>query len=226
MVPVRPATSSDTSAAKRAGFTLMELMIVVVIVAIMAMTVAPSLSEALIGNRHSNAAMHLVRFGRQIRSQAIATNTAQLMHYVKADTGGLGRIQRYVGMTNKCLQSRWDLAMGDADKGAKAAWAFDMLEFNPGGSTDDTKHQVIGLYAIAQALPELADGSPDLSSPKDEAFICYQPDGMAYATFVDEASLEVMADGVEFVFRRTLNATKHGVDRVVLFPASGNARLK
>jgi prepilin-type N-terminal cleavage/methylation domain-containing protein len=214
-----PALRGGASA-MRAGFSIVELLIVIVIVGIMAMTVAPSLSEILSGNRHANAAMDLIKFARATRSSAVSSGAAQLMRYVVAGSNNLGAIERYVGLTNRCLQSRWDIAMGgDAGQGAKRALGFDMAAYNPGykPSADDKGQQIIKMTAKSLG-----------NTPKDiatELWLCYQPDGQVYAMY-DSGNLQVQNIDVEFTISRSIQGEKHGVDRKVLFPSGGNARFE
>jgi hypothetical protein len=186
----------------------------------MAMTIAPSMSEVLSGNRHANAAMELVKFARATRSSAVSSGAAQLMRYVVAGSNNLGLIERYVGLNNRCLQSRWDIAMGgDPGQGPRRAWAFDMAAYNPGyaPSDDDKGQQIIKLSA--QSL------GPTTKDITNELWLCYQPDGQVYAMY-DAGGLQVQNIDVEFTISRSIQGEKHGVDRKVLFPSGGNARLE
>src|SRR5690349_2448534 len=134
--------------ARRAGFTIMELMIVLVIIGIMAMTVAPSLSEVLTSNRQSSAAMDLVRFGRRVRSRAVSSGAAQLARFVKRDSNGLGRVELFTGINNKCMQTPWADAIA---AGAVRSQSFDMTDYNTGEDpkVDDEGRAVIELMARA-----------------------------------------------------------------------------
>lgn len=208
-------TSNDTTA--RAGFTVMELMIVLVIIGVMAMTVAPSLSDVLTNNRQASAAMDLVKFGRQIRSRSISSGVAQLMIYRSADSNGLGRIELFPSVNNRCRQSELAWKTG-FDKGVLKpvrALSYDMLDYNPGTNptATDTGRPVIKL---------LAKANDDLS----ELWLCYQPDGLVYASYLAGDPLRVQDIDVEFTIQRKVNGVIQGYDRKAVFPMGGNARLQ
>jgi prepilin-type N-terminal cleavage/methylation domain-containing protein len=217
MAPAPSPTRTDTAAA-RAGFTIMELMIVLVIVGIMAMTVAPSLSEVLSNNRHASAAMDLVRFARRARSQSIATSKAQLVRYESTGSNKLGRLDVFTGINNRCRQTPWADAI---TRGSNRAMAFDMVDYNPTApgytaTLDDTGRQVIALIAT----------NPGSTTALDEVRFCYQPDGLVFAAYIAGDPLRVQTLGVEFRLRRTIDRVKHGADRVVVFPVGGSARMQ
>lgn len=226
--PPLPTRTDSDAAARRAGFTIMELMIVLVIVGIMAMTVAPSLSEILSGSRHASAAMDLVRFVRRARSQSIATSKAQLIRFQSAGSKKLGRIDVYSGMNNRCRQTPWTDNSAVLIPLASRARAFDMTDYNPSAvgvlpGLDDPDRPVIALTARTQPVVE--------ANVLAEVWICYQPDGMVYAaTFVSPPTtaptLRVQDMGVELRLRREIENVQHGKDRLVVLPTGGNARLQ
>lgn len=218
-MPSSARTTSTDIASPRAGFSMVELLIVVVIVGIMAMTVAPSLSEVLSGNRQASAAMDLIKFARATRSAAVSSGAAQLMVFGPSGSNNLGVINRYIGMTNRCLQSRWDIAMGsDPGQGAKRALGFDMAAYNPGykPSDDDKTQQVIKMSAAVLGGDAI----------QTVLWLCYQPDGQVYAMFDAGTVLQIQNVDFEFTISRSIYGEKHGVDRRVLFPAGGNARFE
>jgi len=220
MVSDASPTRTDTAAARRAGFTIMELMIVLVIVGIMAMTVAPSLSEVLGTNRHANAAMDLMRFMRRARSQSIATGKAQLIRFDATGSNKLGRIDVFNGISNRCRQTPWADAIA---RPVNRSRAFDMIDYNPsviGGkpSLDDAHRPVIGLSARVLAIGV---------DPMPEVRVCYQPDGLVYRGWnPDPTVLRVQELELEFRLRRAVDGVRHGEDRLVVLPPGGNARLR
>jgi prepilin-type N-terminal cleavage/methylation domain-containing protein len=214
-------TPTDIATRRRAGFTLMELMIVVVMVAVLALAVAPSMTEVLANNRQTSASMDLIRFARRIRQTAISSGTAHLMHYVQTASNGLGRIQVYRGMNNRCMQTPWNVAMdpGNPQLGPNRNMSFDMIDYNPSdvGSRPgaaDSGRQVIGLL-------EAGAGN------RTELSLCYQPDGMVYAIYGDMTVTMVMQN-VDTVFRivRKIEGVEHGRAREVIFPLGGQARFR
>lgn len=218
--PTLPLPS--TGPAGPAGFTLIELMIVIVIVGIMVMTVAPSLQQLLGDNRQSNAAADLVRIGRLARASAISTGAAHMLRFTESGPAGsnLGLIELYAGMNNKCQQTPWAQAIA-----AGPVAVFDMTEWNPASgaaqpTAADTGRQVITLRA--QTITNA--GTP---TARTALRVCFQPNGDVYTTSADAATQLVMQrDRVRFSIARTITGVSYGRVRQVLFPAAGSARFE
>lgn len=66
---------SETSAVQR-GFTLIELMVTVSVIAILAMVAVPSYNEAMLGSKLNTLANNFVASAHLARSEAIKRNTA------------------------------------------------------------------------------------------------------------------------------------------------------
>ena len=148
----------------RAGFTLIEMMISLTIIAVMAMIIAPSLSEMQLSSRQTGASMDLVRLGRSVRAQAIATGVAHMLRY-NGGPNGVGLIAVHVGMNSSCLQTPWDQTYAAANQDLLPRQFFDMAVYNPSvGSpiqASDTTRQVILLTATVAG----GDGQPAASEP-------------------------------------------------------------
>lgn len=213
-----------------AGFTVVELMIALVIIAIMAMTIAPSLSEMLANNRQTAAAMDLVRLGRRIRAKAAATGVAQMLRFSSEDDGsnGLGLILVYEGMNSRCTQTPWAQTFTPAQNtglGPTQGDTFDMAYYNPTNGSDaptddDEGRQVIVLRADFAG------------TAATELLLCYQPNGEVFAVnavngaAADLANLAPQLVPISFTISRSVDGLVLGRDRVVIFPRGGNARLR
>ncbi|MBN8616431.1 MAG: type II secretion system protein [Deltaproteobacteria bacterium] len=110
----RPSTpSSRPSRARRrrpigrteAGFTLIELMIVVVIIGISAALLAPAMSRSMSINRTNRCQYDAARLFRAARANAIGTGRAHLVHSVT--TVGDYRLETYIGDSSSCARSGW-----------------------------------------------------------------------------------------------------------------------
>lgn len=205
------------------GFTVIELMIALVIVGIMAATIAPSLSEVMADNRQTSAAMDIVRLARMTRAQAIATGTAHLLRYdatnAAAGANGLGTISTYVGMNSKCLQTPWRQTFTPAvGSGQGPVGLFHMGDYNPTdgapGADDDNRH-VIALTTRVGA---------ENNAVQAAMHICYQPNGDIYTGPTLALTLQTLP--VLITIARSINDVSRGRDRQVLFPVGGNARLR
>lgn len=207
------------------GFTVIELMIALVIIGIMAATIAPSLSEVLADNRQASAAMDIVRLARHTRAQAIATGTAHLLRYRATEDAagafGLGTVATYVGMNSQCMQTPWAQTFVPAvGSGQGPVDLFHMGDYNPtDGETaphaDDGNRHVIATTARFTS---------EAAAVQTETRICYQPNGDIY-TGVDGA-LTIQTAPVLITIARSINTASRGQDRQVLFPVGGNARLR
>jgi prepilin-type N-terminal cleavage/methylation domain-containing protein len=208
------------------GFTVIELMIALVVIGVMAATVAPSLSEVLADNRQTSAAMDVVRLARQTRARTTATGTAHLLRYL-GDTGeaaafGLGTIAVHVGMNSKCMQTPWAQSTAPvvgARQGPREI--FHMSEYNPTSSTREPSAADDGRHVIALA----ARFGTEAAAVQTETCICYQPNGDIY-TGTSVGALVIQTQPVLITIARSMDGAARGRDRQVLFPVGGHARLR
>ena len=190
-------------AARSAAFSLVELMIALIIIGIMAMTVAPSLQQVL---------------GRRAPGAAIDTAAAHMLWFQESEPAGsnLGRIALYAGMNSKCQQTPWAQATGMA---GQPLAVFDMTDFNPTNGTtqprsNDAGRQVITLRAT-------------MAAARTDLRICFQPNGDVYTTAADNTTqLITQRDRVLFAIARTIDGVSYGRTRTVLFPAAGSMRFE
>lgn len=204
--------------AGRGGFTLVEMMISLTIIAVMAMIIAPSLSEMQLSSRQTGASMDLVRLGRSVRAQALATGVAHMLRF-NGGPNGVGLIAVHVGMNSSCLQTPWNQTYTEANLAPRQF--FDMADYNPAvGSpvrSTDTSRQVILLTAMVGG------------TARNGVLICYQPNGDIYFNpagdaMAQAAALQRQDLPVTFqVVRRYQNAVM-GRTRMVIFPPGGSAR--
>jgi prepilin-type N-terminal cleavage/methylation domain-containing protein len=206
------------------GFTIIELMIALVVIGVMAATIAPSLTEVLADNRQVSAAMDIVRLARQTRARTIATGTAHMLRY-RGDTSeaagyGLGTIAVHVGMNSKCLQTPWNQSTAPAaGSGQGPREIFHMADYNPTNGVTAPRAADESRHVIALETRFGAEGA----AVQTEARICYQPNG---DTYTGTTGLAVQADPVLIAIRRSVDGVARGRDRQVVFPVGGNARLR
>lgn len=225
----------------RAGFTVIELMVVVAVVGVIAAAIMPALAEVRWDSRQSGAAHDIVRMGRRARAMTMETGVAHLLRFQRGnDAGGsfgLGRFELIRGMTNRCQQTPWGQAFIEANglgipaTRREGADLLDMISFNPTSvdppvvptATDENEgHQVI--------LVTARGGTPIAS--QEAVQICYQPNGQTYELF---SATETGTGGVRlrpqlapitFTVTRRLSGGVRGVSRQVVFPIGGNARVR
>lgn len=95
-----------------AGFTLIELMIVIVIIGISAAMVAPAMMRAMAINRVNRCQYDAARMFRAARANAIGTGRAHLVNLLVV--GGNTHLEVHVGDSTSCARSAWGPILGGA----------------------------------------------------------------------------------------------------------------
>ena len=93
----------------RAGFSLLELMIVVVIVGISATMVGPGLIRSMAINRTNRFQYDVARVLRRARTDAIGSGRAHLL--VMTPVGAGATLQLFRGDSSSCARSQWATVM-------------------------------------------------------------------------------------------------------------------
>lgn len=226
----------------RAGFTIVELMVVVSIIGVMSAAVIPALGELRTDGRQSDSAHAIVHLARRTRSHAMQTGVAHLIRFRTSNDAagsfGLGRFEVYSGMTSRCRQTPW-LQPFSATTGnplgvdavlREGPSVLDMAKFNPtdGGvpTAFDAQRQTIAVTARG--------GFP--VSVRAAVQICFQPGGQTYEAFSATAvgsegtGLSPQLSPITFRVARTVGPASggaaRGVAREVVIPMGGSARVR
>jgi prepilin-type N-terminal cleavage/methylation domain-containing protein len=195
--------------AKRAnsGFTLLELLIVVAVIATVAMLAGPALQQTVGEHRAATAALDLVRLGRRARSESLAFGRAHLMRIdANAET-----VRVYRGITNSCRTNDRALITAVAC-GAPGTSCIDSMDL----TSHTYRRGSIGVYMAITSGNALLDA-------------CYRPSGVvefrttAVGTFSD---LNTNAGGwIVTLQREDDDDGAIGVARRILIPHGGDTRI-
>jgi hypothetical protein len=161
-----------------------------------------------------------------VRARVNQMGLAHLMIFNADACSGHGDVTVFEGMNNRCQSTPWAnvFAPTAAENGHFAVAALNMLDFNDlpsnyTGGTDDRDRQVITVRGAS-----LLGGAPQ---PLNVINMCIQPNGMTFvSTVAGNWTFQAQATPLLFTFRRTMDGEQHGVNRNVLFPVGGNARLR
>ena len=201
---------------RRAGFTLYELMTVVVIVLVGMTLAAPTLSTALAEKRTGQVSLDLVRLGRRARADAIAYGRAHILRYGLAGAAGnFGRVRLIRGVAGGCNANGWaGILVAAANCGTVTSPCIDELDagasrYRLGGNDS--------LLSAPAAFPAVD--------------LCYEPSGrMMYSinaatTRFTANNTATLGGGFVFTVVRQRAAVTAGPTRRVVFPLGGTARV-
>jgi prepilin-type N-terminal cleavage/methylation domain-containing protein len=214
----------------QAGFTLLELMVVVTVMGTMAAMLAPGIGEFMADARCAGAAEDLVRISRHVRARSQESGLAHLveMRAGTADSGGLGVLRVWEGMNNRCRLTPWlQTVNGSVNSGHGWVEELDLgsSHYNqpPGGgrapTIDDGDRQVISMRA---------GGS--ITTP-EYAAICIEPSGATWQGVSTTASgtgyaFTRQTQAATFTFTRSVNGVTRGALRTIVFQPGGIARFR
>jgi prepilin-type N-terminal cleavage/methylation domain-containing protein len=213
----------------QAGFTLLELMIVVSVMGTMAALLAPGIGEFMADARCAGAAEDLVRISRHVRARSQESGLAHLLEFRASttDSGGLGIVRVWEGMNNRCRLTPWlQTTTGAVKDGHGAVEELDLgsSHYNQTGggrspTLDDGNRQVISLSA---------GGS--ITTPTYAA-LCFEPSGATWQGVSNTASgtgytFTRQTQPATFTFLRRVNGVTRGAPRTIVFQPGGIARFR
>jgi prepilin-type N-terminal cleavage/methylation domain-containing protein len=182
----------------QAGFTLIEMMVVVSIIAIATAIAVPSMRATLAEQRASQAAVTIVRMGRQARNAALGSGRAQLIRISVAANS----VTLVPGNVSGCNQNDWA-----AIPTVEAALNLDTDQYYNRG--DET----IELAAAANAEMEICYQPNGVVMAR----------AIGGGRFVDQ---NIVGGGLVYLVERHQAGATTGVARQVLFPLGAAPRLR
>lgn len=194
----------------RAGFTLIEMLAVVALIAIASAFAAPALMNAMANRRATEATHAVVRIGARARSEAVAYGRAHVLTFRTASSGAggnYGTLELWRGRTDRCTANDWPT----------------IISGSCSGNLDCIDSLDMGAYAYPTNRVRLAlDGAAAGS-------ICFQPNGDNYyapAGGLWTTTPPAGTDAVQFRIQRITSGTATGVDRFVVFPFASGPRIR
>mgnify|MGYP002368528587 FL=1 len=162
-VPFRPRASVSR---RTQGFTLVELMAVVVIISVMTGLAAPSMMNALADARARDLTGQIVNFYNGARARATGSGRAQLVRFTAAANNAQGGLVAYEGNNSSCHASNWGaiVAVGCV------AGGFCTDQLNPAQRQLSDEVFQLGMLTTGAAG----------SFAETDADICYEPTGITY----------------------------------------------
>lgn len=198
---------------RQAGFTLLELMVVVAFIAIATALAAPAMMSSIANRRATEATHAVVRIGARARSEAIAYGRAHVLTFTDSSSGAggnYGTLELWRGRTDRCSSNDWPtLISGTCSTNDDCIDSLDM-----------------GTYAHPTNRVKLElDGSPSGGS------LCFQPNGdMYYANpgglWTSNPPAGGGTDAVQFRVQRISDGSPTGTDRFIVFPFAGSPRIR
>ena len=195
---------------RQEGFSLIELMVVLLIIVVSVGLAAPSIRDALASNRQQELALAIVRIAREARAQATATGRAHLLEFVPAAADGRGQFLLWRGTTNVCRNNNWGIIRAPLDCAANPSCR-DLV---------DAEDIEAGSSMRLQLVPSIAGGGT----------FCYEPTGAMLRPVGGLLNFNALNPGggavVMQVQMEDTDGAPTGVNRNVLFPLGGDARIQ
>jgi len=197
------------------GFTLLELMIVVTVIAILAAAAGPSIAAGVQEGRAMRASSDLIRLLTRARSASQGYGRAYLARYSDVSGGTNGAVQIFRGTNNRCNATDWVTVTSIAcASNPQCIDDVDMRRYARGGQT------------VRMRIPG--------HNPLD---ICFEPSGRTFyrrsssttnGGFSDRnttVGTSALSGGFRISFQRRIDGVNTGVERWVMLPLGGDPRV-
>ncbi|MCC7535827.1 MAG: prepilin-type N-terminal cleavage/methylation domain-containing protein [Deltaproteobacteria bacterium] len=206
------------------GYTLLELMIVIVIVAVVSALAVPGIINTLRENRTYQGASDIARLFRQARLDAVGRGAATAVRWQRVGATPRGRFEMWRSPVSSCSMTNWTTAAQPT-----SATLFTALDFS------QSPYQVTGGADIrAEYCSNLDVTRTVCTAGAAEMWVCYSPAGRVFwsttgAGFTDNPTggAVTIGGGWPFLVRRFESGAPISVSRVAFVPfGAGGARVQ
>ena len=196
---------SRSSIRAQAGFSILELMVVIVLIGIMATMMAPAVTDALADRNTNQAAIDMVRLVRRARAETIGYGRAHVLSFV--NDSGVGTALLFRGVTTNCNQNNWDAIL----------------------AADCSSAMCVDSVDMAADEYEIGDNTVSLTSNfGDSGQLCFQPNGATlWRAAAGSRFSETLPAGeaIQFSLQRAFDDELVGVARTIVLPPGGDPRI-
>jgi type II secretion system protein H len=214
-IPHRIARARAVDPARRcrassAGFTLLEMMVVVIMVGVLVTLAVPAISTQMRDRRTNQAAHEIAMLYRTARALAMGRGSAVMVHY---DATGAGRLEmreaQNVTMGSGGCETRLPATSCNADWDAASTRNRLVTSFDPASASFYSNVKLAFFQASGVAVAGIAD-------------ICFTPLGRPYRRLVAAGTFDLMN---EVPYLTVVPVDGAGITRTVLVVPTGASRL-
>lgn len=196
------------------GFSLLELMVVVTIIAILSALVLPSMTQAIRERHAQEAAVEIVDLLREIRSRAMYRGRAQTV--VMRQVGTTLRIEAYEGTESTCRRSRFRAGMGAGFVADEQVAVLDLSE---------ARYANDGIASVI-TIPAATPYFQICYTPMGNTFYVTTETSMPSAAWSNDSGVVGTGGVFQIDVYQVRDGNQYGVRRRVMIPLGGIPRMR